>query len=206
MPSFSEVIKDLMKKRGWKTTKLGLKAGVPASTIRVMFKRGSIPRTENLAKLAKAFGMTIDEIMALTKEPSIKVPEETTEELLERARLAMPLRIPVYSEFHAGEEHLEAAEHIYIPRAMAAGKNIEAYIVHGHCLSPKVENGDVVIIDRSLSPEPGDILLCLRDNELVCGRYEQKNGEQYIHNSDEKIKLDECKATAVVIEVIKRLR
>lgn len=209
MVTIGERIRALRTSKHWSQYKLALLSEVKRSTIdRIENRKTREPRQENLRKIAKAFNITYEQFVAGTDlETGTEQPkEESYEELLDRARMAAPLRIPVYSEFHAGEEHVEPSEYFYLPRTMAAGGNIEAYIVHGHCLSPKVENGDVVIVDRNLSPESGDILLCLADRELVCGRYEQKNGEAYIHNSSEKINLDECRVTAVIIQVIKRLR
>lgn len=208
--NIGEILKELRDSKGWNTPKLEMKSGVNQNTIRAIENRGiSKPEFETVTKLAKAFGAEGDILFKTAgypKPPAKPVEELSQEDLLDRAKLAAPARIPVYSEFHAGDEHAEPTEYFYLPRSMAAGKSIEAYIVHGHCLSPKVENNDVVIVDRTLTPEPGDILLCLSDRELVCGRYEQKNGEACIRNTNETINLTDCQITAVIIEVVKRLR
>ncbi|MBY9021812.1 MAG: hypothetical protein KGD67_12210, partial [Candidatus Lokiarchaeota archaeon] len=89
---------------------------------------------------------------------------ETPEEILDKLKLATPQSIPVYPweafPFHAGLGY-EPTEYIYRARPKMASKNIEAYIVHGKCLEPKVTDGDIIIVDREGTIDNGDIVACL---------------------------------------------
>lgn len=73
-------------------------------------------------------------------------------------------------------------------------------------MEPEISDGNIVIVDRDLPGEDGDIVLCLIGNELVIGRVETEGGECFLRNNDEKVRLGDCQASAVVIEVIKRLK
>lgn len=212
MELISEKIKRLRNSRHWSQEQLAGKAKLNRGYINNLEQGGNKhPGLDKLMKLAKAFNVPIEELYAAAgytelSEVSTR-PSETPEELIEKLRYIQPVSIPVYSHFfvHAGAEHAEITEYVYRPRDKVAGENIEAFIVHGHCLTPRVEDGDIVITDRDRSPEPGNILLCLRDDELLVGRYSLKNGAPWLTNGEEEISLDDCLATAVVIEVIKRM-
>ena len=88
---------------------------------------------------------------------------------------------------------------------MAVRKTLEAYRITGCCLEPHVHDGDIVIVDRDRTPQSGNVLLCLVDDRLLVGRLEYVTGKAWLKNNDESIRLDDCRASAVVIEVTRRL-
>ena len=213
--TFSEVLIKLMVSKGWKNKELSRESGIPITTISAWKKRKITRRVtpERLKKLADAFG---DEGYRLYEALGYPVPaqeerkEETTleiaERLIQKLKLSTVQEGPVFTRFfaHAGAVHEEITDYVYLPRTKEASENIQAFIVRGQCLSPKVENGDIVIVDRDRSPEPGNLLLCLRDNELVVGHYLLKGEEAWLSNGEEELPLSGCQATAVVIQIIKR--
>lgn len=207
--SFGETLKILRLARGWSQGKLAMKAGITRSVIATIETRKDVhPRGDILIKLARAFGVSVEELyqgnLPQTKEQRAHY-DETPEELLERFKLAQPVSIPVYGEFHAGTAHKEPVDRIYIARLKAAKKSIEAFIVHGHCMEPKIEDGDIVVVDRDRPGEVGNIVLCLLNGELVCGKVRKDGDTLYIRNSAESIKLCDCTTSAVVIQIIKQV-
>ncbi|POZ59103.1 hypothetical protein C1O63_1439 [Dehalococcoides mccartyi] len=73
-------------------------------------------------------------------------------------------------------------------------------------MEPKIENGDIVIVDRDMVPERGDIVLCLIDDELRVAKIIEHNGEYTLKNGEGIHSIKECQAIAVIIEVTKRLK
>lgn len=207
--NLGEKIKALRQERGWSQAQLAIKSGVSRSHISLIELRRLLdPRADVLLKLAKAFNIPVEELYeAAGYDIGVKKRRhvETAEELLERARLASPVSIPVYGKFHAGAVHEEPIEYVYWARTRGASKNVEAYRVYGRCMEPQISPGDVVIVDRDLLCEPGKIILCLVNDELAIGRLVEMGNEIWLTNKDEYVQLNECKVSAVVIEVIKRL-
>ena len=210
--SFGERLKQLRLARGWTQGQLAQKAGLSRTAISSTEQRKSTrPSADALLKLANAFGIPAEELYeAVGYETGGKGERhvETPEEILERLKLAQPVTIPVYSDFpvHAGEERSHMVDYIYRPRQMVARHNIEAYLVRGRCMEPKISDGDIVVVDRDVAPEEGDITLCLVNSELVIGKLQVGDREAWVENSVGRHNLKDCKASAVVIEVVKRLR
>jgi Predicted transcriptional regulators len=201
-------IKELREERGWSQEQLARKSGLTRGYISVLELRGTTdPRARVLLKLAEAFNISLDELYEVAgyKPTGEKVRTETPEEILERLKLASPVAIPVYDHFtvHAGPPTEAPSEYIYRARAKTAGKNIEAYIVHGHCMKPKIEDGDIVIVDRDIAPEVGRVVLCVVDGEVYVGRLIKENRKVVLKNGHGTKLLKDCNAVAVVIGVNK---
>ncbi len=140
----------------------------------------------------------------------IKTPperKETPEDLLEKLRLVQPVAVPVYTDYpvHAGNP-VEPIEYVYLARPKTAPKGVEGYLVHGNCLEPIINDGDIVIVDRNAQVEKGDIVLCLLDNELHVAKYVLIDNEPWLENRHGIRKVEDCKTIAVVMEAIKRIK
>lgn len=201
-----ETIKKIRAQKGLSLEQLGRRANTSATYI---WKLEHGERRSITLDMAEKLAAALDESPAifLSSSRSGNITE-TPEEILEKLKLAQPISIPVYGKFHAGDVHEESepVEYIYHAKDRSAGKNIEAYRVYGQCMEPKISNGDIVVVNRNLPGEPGDVLLCLVGNELVVGYLKLESGVLHLQNKEESVRLEDCQASAVVIEVIKRLK
>ncbi|MBF4483082.1 LexA family transcriptional regulator [Dehalococcoides mccartyi] len=215
MNNLPHKIKSLRVARGWSQQQLADKVGVPRTNISQLEQgRRPNPSVDKLMQFANVFNINIDELYEALgiSNSTTAIPlsrPESPEEILERLRLATPMSIPVYSEFraHAGNTGFAPVDYIYRTRVREAPRhNIESYIVSGKCMEPKIENGDIVIVDRDMVPEIGDIVLCLIDDELRVAKIIEQNGECILKNGQGTHSVKECQAIAVIIEVTKRLK
>jgi len=206
-------IKDLRAAREWTQAELARRAGVDRRTISYLEnqEREGRPSANVLLKLAQAFRIKPEELYQAAgyiKEAKLVAPRlETPEEILDRLRLASPQSIPVYPwscfPFHAGDEPLE---YVYITRRKSASKNVDAYIVHGGCLEPKVNDGDVIIVDLQGAIDNGDIVACLINNEFHVLRIRKVAGDLWLENNQNKYKFEQAQEIAPVIEIVRRLK
>ncbi|AQU06031.1 LexA family transcriptional regulator [Dehalococcoides mccartyi] len=215
MNNLPHKIKSLRVARGWSQQQLADKVGVPRTNISQLEQgRRPNPSVDKLMQFANVFNINIDELYEALgiSNSTTAIPlsrPESPEEILERLRLATPMSIPVYSEFraHAGNTGFAPVDYIYRTRVREAPRhNIESYIVSGKCMEPKIENGDIVIVDRDMVPEIGDIVLCLIDDELRVAKIIEQNGECILKNGQGVHSIKECQAIAVIIEVNKKLK
>ncbi len=215
--SFNEVLKQLMEVKRWGVKQLSIESGVGRTTIQAYLERTNTKRVdaEIIKKLAAAFGDEGHRLYealgypAPSKEPrEEETMVEIAEKLLQKAKLSETVSVPVYERFyvHAGAEHRTPAEYFYLPRVSVAGENIEAYYVRGHCLSPKVEDGDIVVVDRDVMVEPGRLVICLLDDEICVGHFEKRGEECWLKNNDESVQIKdkECGFCRVIIGIYKR--
>jgi len=206
MNNLPHKIKSLRVARGWSQQQLADKVGVPRTNISQLEQgRRPNPSVDKLMQFANVFNINIDELYEALgiSNSTTAIPlsrPESPEEILERLRLATPMSIPVYSEFraHAGNTGFAPVDYIYRTRVREAPRhNIESYIVSGKCMEPKIENGDIVIVDRDMVPEIGDIVLCLIDDELRVAKIIEQNGECILKNGQGVHSIKECQGTAV---------
>jgi len=213
--SLAQKIRELRTARDWTQLELAKRSGLDRGYIANLEGSKSIqrPSAEALLKLARAFNIKPEELYQAAgyiKETRGAYPRpETPEEILDRLKLATPQSIPVYPweafPFHAGDG-VEPIEYVYRARPKTTSQNIEAYIVHGNCLEPKISDGDVIIVDLEGAVDNGDIVACLVDNEFHVLRVRKVAGELWLEDNHGKFKFEECQEIAPVIECIRRLK
>ncbi|BAS31201.1 helix-turn-helix domain-containing protein [Dehalococcoides mccartyi] len=197
-------VKQLRIARGMTQAKLADASGLTRGYISMLeLRKSTMPSYEALSKIARALGVDIKEFKT---DPEI-VRLESPEEVLRKYQLMAPVSIPVYDHFyvHAGDAALAPIEYIYRARESFAPQNIEAYKVRGNCMEPVISEGDILLIDRDRTPQKGNILLCVVDGEVIVGKLIEQNGELYLKNGHGIHSLSDCQASAVVVEVNKKL-
>lgn len=137
-------LKELRKSRGLTTAQLGEILGCSNPTI-THYERGDRkPDPSTLLRLADYFNVSVDYLLGR---------EETSAS-------GRGVKIPVYGEIAAGIP-IEAVEDIIdfeeITPELAASGEFLALSVKGDSMSPRIQNGDVVIIRRQESVENGEI-------------------------------------------------
>jgi len=208
-------IRELRTERGWTQAELAKRSGLGRGYISNLEGAKVVhrPSAEALLKLAHGFNIKPEELYQAAgyiKEISGFTPRpETPEEILDKLRLATPQSIPVYPweafPFHAGDA-IDPIEYVYRARPKSTGKNIQAYVVHGDCLSPKINDDDVIIVDLEGQIDNGDIVACLVDNEFHVLRLRKIAGQIWLENNQGKFKFEQCQEISPVIECIRRLK
>ncbi|AQU02565.1 hypothetical protein B1773_00430 [Dehalococcoides mccartyi] len=197
-------VKQLRLARGITQAKLAEISGLTRGYISMLeLRKSTMPSYESLSKIARALGVDIKEFKSYPETVRIESPEE----VLRKYQLMAPVSIPVYDNFivHAGDPALAPIDYIYRARESNAPPNIEAYKVRGNCMEPIISEKDIVLIDRDRAPKKGDIVLCVVDGEVIVGKLIEQDGRLYLKNGHGLHSLEECQASAVVIEVNKKL-
>ena len=81
-------------------------------------------------------------------------------------------RIPVYSAAGAGKPHLATDDILYFIDYSGDPNGVIAVVIDGDSMTPTIPNGSVVVADRNLSVESGDVVIAVinSDNEALCKR------------------------------------
>ena len=209
--TIGQKIKELRKERGWSQYKLAEKAGVPRTSLASWELDRTVPKTEFILKLTRALNITVEELyQAAGYIKETKTPyrhKETPEELWRRAMLATPITLQVCEDFtlHAGEP-VEPAEYVHVDRPRATGKDLYAFRVKGDCLSPEINDGDTLIVDRRSDVKSDDVVACLMDREVHIGRLKKVDEDLWLENNHGRFKLESAEIVAKVIEVNRRLK
>ncbi len=201
-------IKDYRERLNMSQADLAKRSGLTQSHIsRIEAGDYQVMTPDVESKLAKGFYISIDSLRNIVYATST-IRKERPEEILEKLKLATPQSIPVYDEFpyHAGKQGVEAMQYVFRERTKDASENIEGYIVHGTCLTPIIQDKDIIIVDRDRAIDNGDIIACLINEELHIVRIRKVADELWLENNNGKYKFQDCQFAAPVIEVIRRLK
>lgn len=201
-------IKQLREEAGITQQQLAVKSGVKRPHISNI-ERGVYKtyKPEILDRLAYGLGKNTRDLIDYIYRQWERPIQETSEQILERLRLAHPVTVPIYDEFrlHAGSP-VEPMDYVSIVKDRARGRNLEGYIAQGNCLEPEVGSGDIIIVDRDGQPDVNNIVACLYKGELWLGRLKRIAGELWLENNEHRFKLEESPIVAPVIEVRRRLK
>jgi len=163
--------------------------------------------------LARAFYIEPEELYEAAgyiKDSGDRRPRaETLQELVDKLRVACPQSVPVYAweafPFRMGDR-AEPVDYVYIERHSGARGCMEAYIVHGNWLEAKIDDGDIIIVDRDGGIENGDIVACLLNDEFHVVRVRKVVNKLWLEDRYGKYRFGQCQDAVPVIECIRRLK
>lgn len=191
-------VKELREEAGLTQVELAARSGLTRPHIsRIEIGYIQDPKEDVLQKLATGLGLTLGDLRR--KIYGLDLPGGS--------RLAQPTRLPIYKEFpfHAGSP-VRPVDYFYRTWPDKAPKNVEGYIVHGTCLEPTIQEGDVIIVDREGAIDSGDIVACLFGEELHIGRLRKIADELWLENNLGRHRFQECLIAAPVIEINRRIK
>jgi SOS-response transcriptional repressor LexA len=185
-PEWSQAIKSLMRSsRHLRTqTALARKSGVTQSTIGRILRSEVAPQSDNLERLATAFGIPYSTFVALAEGGELV---DGSTEILQPARI--PRRVPLLSLAQAGRfadgvypDSLNAiSDWIEFPKKRQ-GQRSFALRVSGESMEPDYHNGDIIYIDPDVAPVHGkDILMRQGErNEFIFKRIVVESDRSYL--------------------------
>lgn len=153
MDIFVTQLKKAMFLKGWRQIDLVRATGLTDSQISSWYNGRYRPNGEAMAKIAKALGVTVDYLLGKEEVPVSKL---TLPQLHE---------IPVIGKVAAGVP-IEAQEDII--GTVATDKNVFALRISGDSMSPRIMDGDIVLVHQQESAEDGDIVIALIEGEATC--------------------------------------
>jgi|GEM_PF-867746 len=212
--SLAEKIKELRTARNWSQDDLAKHSGLDRGYIANLEGTKSIkrPSADAFLKLARALNIKPEELYKAAgyiEDVGDTGPRaETLQELVDKLRITCPQSIPVYAweafPFRVGDR-VVPIEYVYLRRKDVRGC-VEAYIVHGNWVEPKINDGDIIIVDREGVVENGDIVACLVNDEFHVVRVQKVANKLWLEDRYGKYKFEQCRDAAPVIECIRRLK
>lgn len=148
---FSVRLKELREKAGYSQAQLAMKLGVRQSTVGMWENGANRPQNARLETLASMFGVSTDYLLGRSNDKGGDDAPHVS---------PGAVRVPVLGTIPAGLP-LEAIEDIIdweeIPKEWTrGGREFFGLKITGNSMSPRYEDGDVVIFRRAESCESGD--------------------------------------------------
>ena len=161
MDDFATRMKRTMFLKSIRQIDIADKTGISKGRISRWMNGENIPSGENLSKLATALGVTVDYLLG---KEEILISKMTLPEFKE---------VPVIGKVAAGVP-IEAQEDII--GTVMTDKNVFALRVKGDSMSPRIMDGDIVLVRRQESAEDGDVVIALVDGEATCKVLKRSRG------------------------------
>ncbi|RKI38170.1 XRE family transcriptional regulator [bacterium D16-51] len=159
---------ELLEEKGVKTAAVAKETNIHPSTFSDWKKGKSSPKLDKLHKIADYFGVNVDWISGKSDFKTFDdfaLIQSQVQEYEEGS-----FRIPVLGEVAAGEpifvqEHYIGYENV--PTATAKRGHLFGLIIKGNSMSPRIAEGDTVIVRQQDDAETGDIVIVSVNGEYA---------------------------------------
>ena len=205
-----ELIRRLRKEKGLSQTELANLSDLTRGTI-CHYETKGVKQAKASILLKLASGLNVDKELLFSAAglgSYINSKKTTTKikDLLNELHAQLPVEVPVYDSFKAVCEHtgkrlnIEPINIIYRSKTNVV-KSLEAYINEVSDMEPLIIPGDILVIDRTMKPDVGNIVLCLSsyDKSEIIGKVVTDGDTLKVLNNRLSIKLEECSVCCVVI-------
>ncbi len=180
-----DVIKNYRRQRGLSQAALAKSVGChPSFVSRLESGHYQLTSLDTIQKFAKALKIEPEELYKAAgsvkeEREAYEIPRKTPEELLAELETSMPIAIPIVADIHAGPA--DAVDYVYWARSVASKKCLKALMVRGFCMSPLIEEGDVIIIDPEGPLTEGKSIVVCHDNSQIWLKKYGQHGECQIY-------------------------
>lgn len=192
-------IKYYREQQGLSQRKLAIQAGITPASLNQVENKDWGMRASNLVKVARVLNISVEELTGLSTLP------RSPESILAEYQYIQPIAIPVIVEGSAGEGD-GFVEYAYWARPKAVGKNIHGILVKGDCLEPEIQEGDILFADADLSPQNGDLVVCLIGGKVQVKRYREFREKIWLENRYGQFDIVDTQIQGIVIEKNVKMR
>lgn len=190
-----DILRTLRESRGWNRREAAEHLNMKYTTY-VSYESGDRqPNSEQLLKMAKAYGVTVDHLLGRDKRPSVvyayvlekyakldDIGRRAVDALLdiEAERVAAPTKvIPLFpAAAGPGEPVNESFDDYSVP---ADSKAQFAVKISGDSMEPELHDGEVVLCERR-KPRDGELAVILVNGFLLVKQYFEVYGNIYLRS------------------------
>lgn len=193
-----KLLRKLRLDKGWSIRELARQSNVSDSEIGLL-ERGKKknPTSNTIEKLQKALGY---------KENSNKIISRRPSNMVEEVNSIFQSQIAVYAEVSAGDAEMEPIDYVAVSRLKPVSESMRAYRVKGLCLEPEIKDGDTLIVDTSLSPQSGNLVVVIIDGHPSVKRYRSyPDGKKWLENNDGRYTPESVHFHGVVTDVNRKM-
>lgn len=176
-------IRQLRHERGMSQEQLAKIVQVERSYIsHIESGRTQMPTRNILVSIARALETNTEQLLIAAgylAPPQSKLRgNPTPQQMIRELEAAMPILVPETRQPASAGAGIDAeAEYWpYWPAPENRRHDFIAVEVQGDCMEPRIRKGQRVIVDRTASPSPGDIVLAICQGQVVVKELKNQNG------------------------------
>lgn len=154
MDVFVTQLRKAMFLKGWKQSDLALATGYRDGQVSAWYNGKYKPNAEKMEKIAKALGVSVSYLLGKEEVP------------LAQLTLPKPTETPVLGSVAAGEP-IEAQADV-IGSVFTEKPGLFALRVKGDSMSPRIMDGDLLLVRPQTSAEDGELVVAMIEGEATC--------------------------------------
>jgi SOS-response transcriptional repressor LexA len=177
---FGDWLEAELQKRDWTQADFGRLVEKPSSVVSRWVSGAVTPSGRSIATISRVLAVDPSEVYATIggeRRGSPRSPEDILAELEANQPVAVPVIRDVVAHMGAGGGFID--DYVFLPPAYRRrrSKNILSLIAHGDCMSPQIEDGDVVVFDKDAPWKANDIVVAGVDGYAVIRRVVDVSGK-----------------------------
>lgn len=174
MNDFATNLKEIMREKNMRQIDVANKSGISKGRVSRWMSGENIPYGESLAKLAEALGVSVDRLLGKTDPIERFIKGDTTEDT--ELPFNLETLVPVLGTVAAGVP-ITAQEDVVgqIPVLDKQG-DFFALKVKGDSMSPRIMDGDIVLVNPSGEVEDGNVVIAMINGDVTCKVLKRSHG------------------------------
>jgi len=206
--SFREFLRTERKKRGWTQGETANRSfgAIPEGTL-ASWESGHVrdPGGEAYAKVARTFGMPIQDVYSALGLSGTPVRRETARELLHRAMVQLGEPIPVmplsaYDKTEEARMLQVTGEEVHVHAVVAPTHHLEAYQLSESYPCCHCEADTILVIDLDRDIAVGDVCLFICPDGPQAGVLRRVGDTLWLENERVRYPYERCERCACAIE------
>lgn len=165
---FGEWLLQQLERRDWTQADFARLSHLSNTNISRWINNERVPSSQSCLRIAKVFDMNEDLVLSLAghKEPLGKPkPARSFDDILRELDAERPVAVPIIEQIASAGRGEAAVGYVYLPPMGRRRPGLFAMRVRGQCMSPRIEDGDTIIVDREQPAEVGKIVLAVAGDD-----------------------------------------
>jgi len=187
----AELVRSRRLQKGLTQSELALETGLRQAYISQVEKGEiAIPRDPQLDKLGAALDLSRADFYraagrfeGMHPDPPDAPPARSFDDILRELEAERPIAVPVIEQVASAGRGEAAIGYVYLPPMGRRRPGLFAMRVRGQCMSPRIEDGDTIIVDREAPAEVGKIVLAVAGDNwdlVLVKRLVEREGRRWL--------------------------
>jgi len=180
MNDFGLWLANEIDKRDWKQADMARELKVNTGVISSWVNGQRRPSYESCLIIARALAIDPDTVVTKAGRETTAPPRRARsfDDILRELDAERPVAVPIIEQIASAGRGEAAVGYVYLPPMGRRRPGLFAMRVRGQCMSPRIEDGDTIIVDREQIAEIGKIVLAVTGDDwnLVLVKYLVERG------------------------------
>ncbi len=206
---FGEWLIEQIERREWTQADFARESKLNPQNISRWINNERVPSPASCLRIALVLRVDEDVVLRAAGHkaaPDQKPRPRSFDDILRELDAERPVAVPVIEQIASAGRGEPAIGYVYLPPMGRRRPGLFAMRVRGQCMSPRIEDGDTIIVDREQVAEVGKIVLAVAGDNwdvVLVKRLVERDGRRWLQPlQGAAIPIDE---TVTIVGVVKQI-